>query len=209
MYTLPPEKQSKAVPAPVVLKPIEVKKKSNFGYLMLAMAFAIALVVPTHPLFAADTYIPSVHSDPSSPTEAPPTETPPPPPTEEPTPEPITLQDGVYEYQSAENSASDIWIYFRVIENGTKATSAVFGIDKTDVLPAYCRPVGTVFGQTHDIKDGKLWFQDADLGSLTVYADLQCTAVSATSASCTAIYYASGAGLSYGCFSTAQIVNLR
>lgn len=149
--------------------------------LIVTLAMAL-LLAPWQAVHAADTYIPLI--------SAPPAASPP-------APAPLVLQAGRYVYEDA-----DQWLTVTVLDGGAQATSAAFTLDKTAQLPAYCRPVGTVFVQTRPINDGFVRFQDADLGSLRVYAEMKCTALSADALSCYAVYYASGAGLGYGCFST-------
>jgi hypothetical protein len=105
-----------------------------------------------------------------------PTSTPTVTPTEEPRP---TLADG--SYVAALDGGADGWIRFRIIDNGTRATSAGFLISHNNPL---CYPIAHTFGGSTGIGNGRINFVYTD--GVSLLAQLTCVSKSATTASCRA-----------------------
>ena len=114
------------------------------------------------------------------------------------------LKDGTYTFDVGLDEGNGAWIYFHVTDSGTRATSGVFLVDRSNGNQAqrlYCYRTGFSFNRSVDIKWGKFSFVDRDAaGRLdATFASLSCFATSSSSAKCTTKSPVMGDQFYWGC----------
>lgn len=171
--------------------------------LRIPLLAILILVLAQQSLFAADTYIPSIHgtAPTATPTEVP-TEVPTAVPTEPPQ-QTFQLQDGKYEADLSNVGYG--WIDFTVTGNGTMASQAEFLISRS--IPG-CGGVTYTFSQSKPIKDGKFHFTVLE-SSVAYVATMFCTVTSSTTANCQATRYFYADGLRGFCNTASGTAILR